>query len=58
MATDEQVFYVYRCKACGHAGKVHLDDDSHEGEPANCDSCGEPVALELDDGVRIVHGNQ
>ncbi|MEX3937230.1 hypothetical protein AB4Y32_36770 [Paraburkholderia phymatum] len=58
MKTDEQVLYVDRCKACGHAGDVYLDDDSHEGERGTCDSCGEPVALELDGGVRFVRGSQ
>ena len=58
MATDERVLYVYRCEARGHAGEVRLDDDSHEGEQANCDLCGEPVALELDGGVRFVPGSR
>ena len=51
---DELVLYVYRCTACGHAGEVHLADDAHDGEPAHCDSCGAPVTLEWDGGVRLV----
>jgi hypothetical protein len=33
-------------------------DDLDEGEQANCDSCGEPVALELNGGVRRVPAGQ
>ena len=57
MTTDERVLYVYRCKACGHAGEVHLDDDAHEGEQAHCVSCGGPVTLEWDGGVQLRYGN-
>lgn len=53
MTTDERVLYVYRCMSCGHAGEVHLDK-SHDGEQAHCDSCGAPVTLEWDGGVRLV----
>jgi len=56
MTTDERVLYVYRCTACGHAGELHLDDDSHEGEQAHCDSCGAPVTLEWDGGVQLTYG--
>jgi predicted nucleic acid-binding Zn ribbon protein len=57
MTPHELVLYVYRCPACGHAGEVHLDDDSHEGERVHCDSCGAPVALEWDGGVKLGYGN-
>ncbi|RQR65648.1 zinc ribbon domain-containing protein [Burkholderia sp. Bp9125] len=57
MTPHELVLYVYRCPTCGHAGEVHLDDDSHEGEHAHCDSCGAPVALEWDGGVQLSCGN-
>lgn len=54
MTTDGRVLYVYRGTACGHAGEVHLADDAHDGERAHCDSCGVPVTLESDGGVRPV----
>ena len=54
MTTDGRVLYVYRCTACGHAGEVHLADDAHDGELAHCDSCGAPVTLEWDGGVRLL----
>ena len=57
MTTDGLVLYVYRCNACGHAGEVHLDDDSHDGESVHCDSCGAPVTLEWDGGVQLRYGN-
>ena len=57
MTHHELVLYVYRCTACGHAGEAHLDDDSHDGEQAHCDSCGTPVALEWDGGVQLHYKN-
>jgi len=51
MESDSKVLYFYRCAACGHRGEVRLADDSHDGEPATCASCGGPVTLEWDGGV-------
>ncbi len=51
MLTQGEVLYVYRCPARGHAGQTKLSGDSHDGEAANCDSCGALVTLEWDGGV-------
>ena len=57
-STPEQpgVLYVYRCVACGHRGDRHFPDDSHDGEAATCDACGDSVMLEWDGGVRLEVG--
>lgn len=46
-----KVLYVCKCRACCKRGDQHLDDDSHDGEPSKCASCGAPVTLEWDGGV-------
>jgi DNA-directed RNA polymerase subunit RPC12/RpoP len=53
MEFDWKVLYVYRCMACGHRGEFRLADHSHDGESASCDSCGGPVPLEWDGGVKL-----
>lgn len=53
MNTASQVLYVYHCSACGHRGNVHLPGDTHDGEAAQCKSCGGPVVLEWDGGVTL-----
>jgi hypothetical protein len=53
MTSDGRVLYGDCCTACGHAGEVHPDDESREGEAAHCDSCGAPVTFEWDGGVHL-----
>jgi len=50
--TNENVLYIYHCIKCGHHGKRHLDDDSHDGELSDCTYCGEIITLEWDGGVK------
>jgi predicted nucleic acid-binding Zn ribbon protein len=46
-----EVFYVYRCTACGHRAELHLPDDSHDGGATVCAACSAPVRIEWDGGV-------
>jgi rRNA maturation endonuclease Nob1 len=52
MEFDWKVLYVFRCTACGHRGEFRLADE-YDGESASCDSCGGPVPLEWDGGVKL-----
>jgi hypothetical protein len=51
MEPGSKVLYVYRCAACGHHGKIHFEDDSHDGEAGTCSICRVPVIFEWDGGV-------
>lgn len=51
MVMQGEILYVYRCRACAHAGQTKLSSDSHDGEAANYDVCGALVTLEWDGGV-------
>ena len=46
------VLYVYRCEACGHAGKLQLPESAPEVTTA-CASCGSEVQAEWDGGVEL-----
>jgi len=48
------VQYVYRCTACGHAGKLHLVESVAE-QPATCIACGASVVAEWDGGVGFLN---
>jgi predicted nucleic acid-binding Zn ribbon protein len=52
-ATGNQLaLYVYRCAACGHAGKIRLVESSEEVTTA-CTVCGAEVLAEWDSGVEL-----
>jgi len=48
---NDLVLYVYKSAECRHEGSVHLAGDTHDGDKANCNSCGAEVLLEWDGGV-------
>ena len=52
------VLYAYRCTACGYRGELRLEGDTHDGELAECRSCGAKVVLEWDGGVVLRQEDQ
>ncbi|QDQ82262.1 zinc ribbon domain-containing protein (plasmid) [Paraburkholderia megapolitana] len=56
MEPESKVLYVYRCTHCGHRGETHRADDSYDGKPDTCQSCGAAVTLEWDGGVTLTPG--